>query len=412
MCGDVNCEAQKAAIAAVCPAPALIPPHSHPHTTTTTTTPSQMPPRVRLRPPSLRPPSLRRTYSTLPPLPPSSGAVQLSTTRRLISIHGPDAAHFLQGLTTINIPPLTTTGAYSAFLTPHVRFPPLPPPQPDPALMYSKQGRVLFDVFIYPANRSAAWRAALTPADHAPDDPGFFIECDAASAPRLLEHLARYKLRSKFTARLAPSWSAWSIWGTTPPSLLDAITAADSRAPGFATRVLLPGAAEPSPAIPRCSETTYRVRRILHGVPEGQREIAHGAALPAESCIDYMRGIDFRKGCYVGQELTIRTHHRGVVRKRILPVQLYPLGTAPPERLRYEQTLLVPRVPAELLVRGRAAGRWLGGVGNVGLALCRLESVNGDVDVDVDVSVEGVGVRAFVPEWHAVRAKEREEERA
>lgn len=107
---------KRAAVAAVCPAPAPAPaPHHHRHHH------SQMPPRVRFRPPSLR-----RAYSTLPP---SAGAVQLSTTRRLISIHGPDAAHFLQGLTTINIPPLTTTGAYSAFLTPHVRS---PPPQPDP----------------------------------------------------------------------------------------------------------------------------------------------------------------------------------------------------------------------------------------------------------------------------------------
>lgn len=150
------------------------------------------------------------------------------------------------------------------------------------------------------------------------------------------------------------------------------------------------------------------MRRILHGVPEGQAEITPGAALPAETCIDYMRGIDFRKGCYVGQELTIRTHHRGVVRKRIVPVQLYPLGTPPPGRLHYGHALLAPAAPAELRARGRAAGRWLGGVGDVGLALCRLESVAGDADVSVD----GVGVRAFVPEWHAARAKEREEERA
>lgn len=172
--------------------------------------------------------------------------------------------------------------------------------------------------------------------------------------------------------------------------------------------MLLPDAAEPSPAIPRCTETAYHVRRILHGVPEGQSEITPGVALPAETCIDYMRGIDFRKGCYVGQELTIRTHHRGVVRKRIVPVQLYPLGTPPPGRLHYAHTMQAPAAPAELRVRGRAAGRWLGGVGDVGLALCRLESVAGDADVSVD----GVGVKAFVPEWHAARAKEREEERA
>ncbi|RMZ76913.1 hypothetical protein DV738_g4709, partial [Chaetothyriales sp. CBS 135597] len=84
-----------------------------------------------------------------------------------------------------------------------------------------------------------------------------------------------------------------------------------------------------------------RAKFAMELVTEGQREIISGQALPQESNLDFLGGIDFYKGCYLGQELTIRTHHTGVVRKRILPCQL--------------------------------TGKWLHGVGNIGLALCRLE---------------------------------------
>lgn len=158
--------------------------------------------------------------------------------------------------------------------------------------------------------------------------------------------------------------------------------------------------------------------------------------------MDYMLGIDFRKGCYVGQELTIRTHHTGVVRKRILPVMLYvpPTGDVAeqdtPNRLSYEpdraKDVSLPPSPAagtqhnisRIRSKGRSAGKWLGGVGNVGLALCRLEVMVGEEGefavkwegdgegteggIDGGESEKGRGevrVKAFVPEWH----REREE---
>lgn len=90
----------------------------------------------------------------------------------------------------------------------------------------------------------------------------------------------------------------------------------------------------------------YTIHRFLHGVPEGSVELQPLNALPLNSNMDLMGGsenttliifpsiprltflfpVDFRKGCYVGQELTVRTYHTGVIRKRIYPVQLYPEG--------------------------------------------------------------------------------------
>ena len=69
--------------------------------------------------------------------------------------------------------------------------------------------------------------------------------------------------------------------------------------------------------------TDYHLRRTLLGIPEGADDIQLGVSLPLESNLDYMSGVDFRKGCYLGQELTIRTYHKGVTRKRIVPVQFY-----------------------------------------------------------------------------------------
>ncbi|KAI9872184.1 MAG: Iron-sulfur clusters incorporation protein [Pleopsidium flavum] len=149
-----------------------------------------------------------------------------------------------------------------------------------------------------------------------------------------------------------------------------------------------------------------------------------------------MGGIDFRKGCYVGQELTIRTHHTGVVRKRILPVKIYPAAaneeSQPPDKLEYDPDAEVVLPPpgtniSRVGARGRNAGKWVSGVGNVGLSLCRLEIMT-DVVVTGEGSqwnagqefkiawdagegkVEGgeVRVKAFVPSWHRNRVGARD----
>ena len=64
----------------------------------------------------------------------------------------------------------------------------------------------------------------------------------------------------------------------------------------------------------------YTIHRMLQGVPEGSKEIHMGSSLPLESCIDYMHGVDFRKGCYIGQELTARTFLRVLCENALCPL--------------------------------------------------------------------------------------------
>ncbi|KAI5928440.1 Aminomethyltransferase folate-binding domain-containing protein [Camillea tinctor] len=356
--------------------------------------------------------------------PPPSGYAPL-TSRSLISISGVDAPRFLQGLITSSItepqPPdqrhqntrntsktaadavegtPRTQGFYSGFL--------------------NATGRVLHDVFIYPDTLgiSSSYDDVAAAADPA---HAFLIEVDASQRDALLQHLRRHKLRSRIQIRAVAGsqCKVWQAWGT-PAEDEESLRAAlpssaillrDPRAPDLGYRVL--SSADPPLKLPACDEPAYRLRRYLRGVPEGQAEIPRGAALPLEANLDIMGAIDFRKGCYVGQELTIRTRHRGVVRKRVLPCMLYDSRTPhepPPSSsssgqggdntLEYRPEragIPAERIPSGLSIgrlgkKGRSAGTWLAGLGNVGLALCRLQTMT-----DVELSGEPPAATAEEP---------------
>lgn len=338
-----------------------------------------------------------------PPPPPSSKYAHLPT-RRLVSLYGQDAPHFLQGLITSNIPSSSTTsGHYSAFL--------------------NASGRVLYDVFIYPTTHSKKYKNTVSGLDS--DDPGFLIEVDANEAENLAKHLKRFKLRAKVGIRILEEeeWGVWTTLSDRNDFEGSDIWCADNRAPGMGYRVVA-SRKEPPQNGGEATLVSYELRRMMMGVAEGQGEILKELALPQESNIDYMGGIDFRKGCYVGQELTIRTHHTGVVRKRILPVEICDDGER--SRLPNYETLPLPPRGANISrvdKKGRSAGKWLAGVGNVGLALCRLEVMTDTVlttegttwspehefkvawEAEEGRESEEVMIEASVPDWHKERAK-------
>ena len=350
--------------------------------------------------------SCRRLLSTsaLPPAPPPRGYARL-TTRRLISLRGHDAPRFLQGLTTQNISSADSPASHSRFQGFYSAF-------------LNASGRVLYDVFIYPDSRSGEQ-----------NDPAFLIDVDTREVQSLARHLKRYKLRAKVRVEIvddgeAQVWQAWDDTGPIkfPPNVDHVWTVCeDRRAEVMGTRLIASGDRKLEVDADQVDVGTYEVRRMLHGIAEGQSEIIKESALPLECNMDYLNGIDFRKGCYVGQELTIRTRHTGVVRKRILPVQLYDSGTVP-DTLEYRPNSSVVAPPSDTninrsAVKGRSVGKWLGGIGNVGLALCRLENMtnitlNGRgiqqspkdefmLSLPAEENREGgeVRIKAFVPDW-------------
>ncbi|KAF2762553.1 Aminomethyltransferase folate-binding domain-containing protein [Pseudovirgaria hyperparasitica] len=346
------------------------------------------------------PQSLPQSQSPARPLPTeyrSEGFVHLHH-RRLISITGRDTAKFLQGLVTANIKPegLFEHGlVYTAFL--------------------NAQGRLLADVLLHPWPNDDGLGETL--AQKRGDGASVFVEVDDASFETLLKHLRRHKLRSKINIEPVnpDDVAVYHMWSPTPPE--------STHQPSTSTSISTspdPRFAAPGPSNHRClrrrpdgqDEQTatvadYTLHRYIHGIPEGPTEIPPSAALPLESNIDLLAGIDFHKGCYVGQELTIRTKHTGVVRKRILPVllsrsiesapidvdtlprrytsHLPSLDINPSSQDGGRNILAAPKADAKR--RGRPTGKLLGAVGNIGLALCRLEKMT-DLQVSAEAAEE------------------------
>ncbi|CCG81106.1 Putative transferase caf-17,mitochondrial [Taphrina deformans PYCC 5710] len=265
--------------------------------------------------------------------------------RSLISIKGRDTFKYLQALTTNNLS--RPQSQYTSFL--------------------NAQGRVLYDAFIYRTAESEC-----------------LVEVDASLADGVVGHLGRYKLRSKFEMRrLDPSeLGIYSLFdqsaaaASVPAAGSAESVLQDTRAPNFGTRIVSSSCPSAALDLEPSSVLEYVRHRYRHGVPEGPDELVPGRALPMESNIDYMNGLDFHKGCYLGQELTVRTYHTGVIRKRIVPVTVPPSAEnrdAGPWSLETEGSQVT--FPTESGVKARPAGRVLGGVGTLGLALLRLDKV-------------------------------------
>ncbi|TFK55742.1 Aminomethyltransferase folate-binding domain-containing protein [Heliocybe sulcata] len=358
-------------------------------------------------PPALRA-LIRRTPTVVPVL-----------HRSILSVTGSQAAEFLNGILSSTVPLQQKNPFFSSFL--------------------HAQGRVLYDVFVY------------TQTDPGKGDKGYLIEYDArpSEAPELLPLLKRYVLRSKVKLRdVSDQYDVWASWGSEKESAWETqrkwnwarsgvvepvwepaegwpwgtedCLIRDRRAVGMGNRRLVQKGdkAPEASSHDEASPDAYLLHRILNGVPESSTDIVPTQAFPMDSNLDIMGALDFRKGCYVGQELTVRTYHTGVVRKRILPVVIHSADEAPLKSNEFSDHGLSFQPGLDIRAsiirsanddrptpRPRGTGKLLSSTQNVGLALLRLEHVEGWEKGDVNLSFEegdqksGWSISPWWPDW-------------
>src|SRR6266436_8963957 len=211
--------------------------------------------------------------------------------RGVVKVAGDDARKFLNGLVTSDIAKVTPEAAsFAALLTP--------------------QGKIIVDFIL----------AEAPPADGG----GFFLDCPRALAPTLLQRLNFYKLRAQVIVEdLSKTLGVLAVFDGS--AVTDyGLCYRDPRLASLGLRCMLPPHLAADAAADLGAELVdapaYEAHRIALGVPRGGLDFIYGDAFPHEADMDQFGGVDFDKGCFVGQEVVSRMEHRGNVRTRIVPV--------------------------------------------------------------------------------------------
>ena len=260
--------------------------------------------------------------------------------RGVVSVDGPEAGPFLQGLISNDIERVTDARCvYAALLTP--------------------QGKFLHDFFVL--RRGA----------------GYLLDCEGPRTGDLGRRLMAYRLRADVAlADATEDFRVIALFGgdggafDLPAGEGSAMPCAggtlmrDPRGGALGYRAVLPVGADmdvlEQAGFARGSPADYERHRIAMGAPDGSRDMEVGRATLMECGFEALNGVDFEKGCYVGQELTARTKHRGLVRRRLARVSLE--GPLPPAG--------TPIVAGE-----REVGEIRSGLGAAALAVLRLERI-------------------------------------
>jgi hypothetical protein len=275
--------------------------------------------------------------------------------RGVIKVAGDGARNFLHGLVTADILELTPgTARFCALLTP--------------------QGKIIADFIVTEA-----------PAG---DGGGFFLDVRRSLCVSLVAKLNIYKLRAKVLVEdlsdMLGVLAAWDGSGATKQGL----SFADPRLPALGLRAMLPphlaaaAAAELGATLVDAGQ--YEAHRIALGVPEGGLDFSYGDAFPHETDMDQLGGVDFTKGCYVGQEVVSRMEHRGTARTRAVPV-------------RYDGA--APAAGAAVTAGERQVGTMGSAAAGRGVALLRLDRVGDAIAQGESLAAGGVPIHLVKPDW-------------
>ena len=301
---------------------------------------------------------------------PAPRAYELLPARGVVAIAGGNAREFLQNLISNDVRRLAPNHAlYALLLTP--------------------QGKFLHDFFL-----------AELPDGYT----GILVDCEGNRRADLLRRLTLYRLNADILLRdLSERYAVAAAFG---PGAAEAVGLADGvgsaaafaggvafvdpRLAALGVRSIQPRATLESGLLAAgfapAEVGAWDRLRLSCGVPDGSRDLEIERAFPLEAGLDELNAIDYAKGCYVGQELTARTHYRGTVRKRLFPVTVYgPL----------------PEPGTEVLLGQTSAGEIRSGRDGSAMAMLRLEDVARAQQDGLPFTAGGSTLRAIRPGWFA-----------
>jgi tRNA-modifying protein YgfZ len=263
--------------------------------------------------------------------------------RTVIGLAGVDAQKFLQGLISNDMAAVTTDKAiYAALLTP--------------------QGKFLHDMFVVQYGA------------------GYLLDVETVRADQLIALLNRYKLRAQVTVEnLTGRFVVCAAWHDQPQTV--GIRFQDPRLLVLGWRCFV----EKNSAPENIALFDYDQLRLSLGVADGSRDLDIEKDVLLEANFDLLNGISWDKGCYMGQELTARTHFRGLVKKRLFPIRIE--GAVPPRG-------------SIIRLDGQDVGDLRGTSGQLGLAMLRIESVTKAIANALTLTINMAYLSVSYPEWH------------
>jgi tRNA-modifying protein YgfZ len=274
--------------------------------------------------------------------------------RGVVRVSGSDARNFLNGLVTTDVTLLRPgLGRFGALLTP--------------------QGKITVDFLITEA---------------ASDQGGeFLIDCPRVLAQALADKLGFYRLRAKVEIQnLSDGFVVLAVWDG-EPARIGELAFADPREATLGYRILMPRERAQKACdligAEMIDNSAYEAHRIALGVPRGGLDFMYGDAFPHETNMDRLHGVDFDKGCYVGQEVVSRMQHRGTARTRTVRITLD--GPA-------------PETGTAVFAGDKPVGTMGSAAGGRGLALIRIDRAADAVAAGTPLTSGGLAIRVADPD--------------
>ena len=278
----------------------------------------------------------------------AGGSYSVLEDRGPVRVGGAEAGPFLQNIVTVDIDRIAADrAAYGGLLTP--------------------QGKVLFDFIIYR------------------NGDGFLLDTRRDSAAELAKRLVFYRLRAKVEiADLSATHHVVAAWGSDEMSSGAISFVRDPRLPALGFRGVATTTPPDLSGWTRVDQEAYHAHRIGLGVPEGGVDFVYGEAFPHDADMDQLGGVDFHKGCFVGQEVVSRMEHRGTARRRIIIA---------------EAAELLPAPGTPISADGKVVGNLVSVSGRRGLAQVRIDRAKDALDAGLAMTAGDVALSLRIPDW-------------